>query len=445
MKKTLFSILFIISLFFIRTAYADKIAIIGGGASGLVTAWLLEQDHDVTLYEAQDKLGGHADSVTVNVDGESVVVEAATEFFNDPFYPHFMKLLRYFHIPLNKFTLTNTFYKTDGSDVFMLPPFHDGQIEWKSLTPSNLSRSLQLKTVVDNARTLIKSGDTAISVRDFVNTLNVSKEFKETYLYPLLASAWGVSLDDIQEFSALNSLKYLVDGGDIPNYKWYEVVGGLKIYIDAVKNSLQKTEIKLNARVTQLGQNNGHYTVLASDGSLREYDHIVFAIPMDVASALLSNLPNENELATTLGKVKYYDTKIAIHSDRRFMPPDQADWRVANIRYDGTHSELSVYKSWRSKTPIFKSWITYDVRAPKDPGDPLPSNLYALISYRHPFIDYKYFEAQKMTQQMQGNNNIWFAGLWTNHGDIHESAIISAMTIAEHLAPRSERLVVLEN
>lgn len=444
MKKVL-SLIFFFSLFFLETAYADKIAIIGGGASGLVTAWLLEQNHDVTLYEAQDHLGGHANSIDVNVDSSPVVIEAGAEFFNETFYPHFLKLLRHFNLPLKSFTLVTTFYRTDGSEQIILPPYHDGKVEWQSLTPSNLYKSAQLKMIIEYGRKIITDHNTDPTLQAFVDTISVSKNFKTTFLYPLLASAWGVTPDEIQDFSAYNTLKYIVEGNDNKNYQWYEVTGGLKKYIEAVRDSLQKTDVRLNARVTQIVNANGHYTLSAADGSVRDYDQIVFATDANVTSALLSTLPDEAQLSAELAKVHYYDTKIAIHSDPRFMPANKADWRTVNIRYDGIHAATTMYKDWKSKTPIFKSWLTYDVRSPNDKGSPLPSPLYALIDYKHPTTDSRYFHAQSVVEKAQGLNHLWFAGMWTYDNDSHESAIISAIKVAQHLAPESERLKILQD
>ncbi|VVC76611.1 hypothetical protein AQUSIP_19340 [Aquicella siphonis] len=442
--KKLFTILILSCIFTVKTSYADKIAVIGGGASGLVAAWLLEQKHDVTVYEAQDRLGGHANSIEVMVDGAPVVVEAGAEFFNEAFYPNFMKLLRYLDIPLKSFTLVSTFYKTNGSDQIILPPYHDGKVEWGSLTPANLYRSLQLKTVIDNGRKLIKKHDTVTTLHAFVDGLSVSKSFKVEFLYPLLAAAWGVTPEDVQDYSAYNALKYLIEGYDTEKYRWYEVTGGLKKYIESVRDSLRHTEIRLNSRVKEVGKMNTRYTVMTEQGDVKEYDHLVFATDASVASHILGTLNETADLAQLLGKIRYIDTKIAIHGDARFMPPKKDDWRVANVRFNGSKSALTMYKAWKSKTPIFKSWVTYDVRSPKDTGSPVPDKLYALINYRHPVTDYNFFMVQDEIRKLQGNNNIWFVGMWTYDNDSHESAIASAVRVAQHLAPDSERLKVFQ-
>ncbi|MFZ2314785.1 MAG: FAD-dependent oxidoreductase [Gammaproteobacteria bacterium] len=435
------------SLLFLQTAHADKIAIIGGGASGLVSAWLLEQRHDVTIYEANDCLGGHANTIEVKTDQDStpIAIDAGAEFFNEPHYPHFFKLLKHFNIPLKSFTLVTTLYRTDKSDVIILPPYHDKKVEWKSLTPVNLDRSIKFKIVVDNGLALIKKHDTTTNLQTFIDSLCwLTPAFKADIFYPLAAAAWGISPNEAPDLAAYNALRYIVDNYNIKNYTWYEVTGGLKVYIDAVANSLQSTQVKLNARVSTISKNNGRYVITASDGSQAEYDQLIFATDASVASQILGTLADTAALSQALGKVNYYDTKIAIHGDVRFMPPNKNDWRVVNIRYNGKYSAITFYKAWKSKAPIFKSWLTYDVRSPKDAGPALPSPLYSLLTYRHPKTDRAYFEAQKTIVENQGKQNIWFAGMWTTDNDSHESAISSAVSVAKQLAPGTDRLKVLE-
>lgn len=123
------------------------------------------------------------------------------------------------------------------------------------------------------------------------------------------------------------------------------------------------------------------------------------------------------------------------------MPPDLDDWSVVNVRYDGTLSATTVHKEWLSPTaPLFKSWITYDVRAPSDKGNPMPSPLYALAHYDHAINDADYFDVQQKLARVQGHYNLWFVGNYTYDNDSHESAILSAVTVAKYLAPFSKRL-----
>ena len=114
------------------------------------------------------------------------------------------------------------------------------------------------------------------------------------------------------------------------------------------------------------------------------------------------------------------------------MPPRVEHWSVVNIRYDGCHSQNTVWRRWKSRKPIFKSWITYEEKP--------PNPLYATATYAHPKVNAHYFRAQAGLAEMQGENGLWLAGMYTNDIDCHESAIVSALRVAEALAPESARL-----
>jgi len=115
-----------------------RIGIIGGGGGGLSTAWLLNDHHQVTLFEKETRLGGHADTVYVDVDGTPVGIDAGFEFFSEAMFPTFVKLLKILEVPLRAFEMTVSFYPTDHSRLTYLPPMRDGKLIWRSLTPQHL-------------------------------------------------------------------------------------------------------------------------------------------------------------------------------------------------------------------------------------------------------------------------------------------------------------------
>lgn len=421
-----------------------QVGIIGGGGSGLTTAWLLDQDCEVTLFEKADRLGGRANTIDVQIEGRTTPIEAGFEFISEGQFPYFCRLLNQLQIPLNRFTLTTTFYNTDGSEVLILPPFHDGMIEWESLTPHDVFEMIQINSLLNDAKRLIETVDSGITFEDFVESLSLTSNFKEELLYPFIAAGWGVTKEDIKEFVAYDALKYVVKGKEEEDYKWVEVKGGTKKYIQALVSQLQHTKIKLETRIAKILYEDGRYIVVEENGDVSYFDHLVIATNAKQASSLLDGITFAYGIQSILKNIEYFKITIAIHGDIRFMPPDHQDWTVVNIRYDGKNSAATVYKKWLSPTfPIFKSWITFDVRSPKDSGPPLPNPLYALVHYDHPKANLKYFQVQKAIEMIQGNHHLWFAGNYTHDNDSHESAIVSAINVVKKITPDSRRLASL--
>ena len=161
-------------------------------------------------------------------------------------------------------------------------------------------------------------------------------------------------------------------------------------------------------------------------GIRSSFDQVVLATNARQALGLLETLPELEQTCDQLARFEYFDTTIAIHGDRRLMPRDESAWSIVNARSDGEHSSLSIWNPDRA-LPIFKSWVTYDER--------MPEPLYALVTYQHGKITPAYFDAQRRLSALKGSHGIWLAGLYTDDADSHESAVRSAVTVAEALAP----------
>jgi len=438
--KRRFWIFFSLHLFFfLPLQCGGRVGVIGGGGAGLTTAWLIDEKYDVTLFEVRDRLGGHANTIDVQVEGETVPIEAGFEFISKKQFPHFFRLLNHLGVSLNAFPLISTFYHTNGWDTVILPPIHNGRIEWESFHPSDIFDMVQFKEVVEKGARLIDIGDVGITLGDFIENLDLCTDFKENFFYPFLAAGWGVKTEEIKRFAAYNALKYAVLGEREENFEWYEVVGGTQKYIQALAAQLKNTDVRLSSLIQRVTYDGEVYTVFEEDGSFHQFDHLVIATNAEEAAKLLEKIPEAMDIRTMLGKIRYFDTVIAIHGDERFMPPDRDDWRVVNIRFDGKQSANTIYKKWLSNSPVFKSWITYDVEIPGE-KNPSPSHLYALAVYKHPIADLTYYHVQNALAMVQGNRNLWFAGNYTHDNDSHESAIVSAVKIGERLAPSSSRL-----
>ncbi len=429
--------------------YGEKprVAVIGGGGSGLTTAWLLDKEYDVTLYESNYRLGGHANTVEIDIEGTKRPIEAGFEFISQTYYPYFYNLLHnILKVPLHEYTLTTTFYRTDDNTRLILPPIHDGKIEWRSFTPFDVATMIELKLFIEQGKHIAELQDESITLQQFADSLWITNSFKEDLLYPLLASSWGVSKDEIKQFSAYAALKYLSEAEHIKNYQWIEIAGGTQKYIQALANRLENTKVMLSTNITNIGYDSGIYTIDEENGNTSQFEYLVIATNAKQAETLLKNIPEAEDIRSILSNIKFFKTTIAIHGDTRFMPPETANWRVVNIRYDGTNAATTVHKEWLSpNTPLFKSWLTYDVRPENDQMGKTPSPLYALAEYDHLLMDLDYYRAQKAINMVQGNRNLWFAGNYMDGTDSHESALRAAVRVASKLAPDSDNLRMLTN
>lgn len=410
------------------------IGIIGAGAAGLTAAWLLNDNHNVTVFEKENRLGGHAHTVEVERDGEVVSVESGFEFFAAGMWPVFSSLLKALSAPIHKYQATVTLYTTGNSRVYTMPMIRNNRLNWSTFKPHNLSTMMRLQRVLRRARPIIETGDKSITLEQFIEKLNVSRSFKEDFFYPLMLAGWCMEMEEFKQFSAYNVLKYVVlrEAGRFSQFYSTEIIGGNRAYINALVKASPRVTIRLSAKIRQISRPAGRYIIEDADGAVHEFDHLIIATNARQACDLITSLEATEAARRELSKVEYTETSIAVHGDRRFMPASERHWSTLNARFDSAHSSNTVWKRWKSKTPIFKSWVTFDAR--------LPEPLYSLATYYHPKVNLKYFEAQQALSGLQGHNNLWFAGLHTHDVDSHESAVVSAVKIARRLDPLSLNL-----
>ncbi len=415
-----------------------KIGIIGSGGSGLTAAWLLQGHHEVTLFEKEDRLGGHADTVEVEQDGEVFPIDAGFEFFYDEMFTRFNRLLFLIGVPVHKFPASVTLYDTNHRRITLLPPFNRSRIVWSAYNPRAIGELLKFQRVISRSIPLIDKGDPFITVEEYFKTLNLSEDFQNNFLYPFLLAEWCVELEEFKTFSAYNAFKYVVTSRPrnlLGIVYASEVAGGTRAYVNAMRAQLTQTRILMSSNITHLSHTNDKFTVHDANSGSHTFDHLIIATSAAQASSFLQPFTWAEKRHAELDRIRYFKTTIAVHSDPRFMPANPDHWSVVNTRYETTHSSNTFYKKWRSKRPIFRSWVTFDQE--------MPISLYHIRTYDHLKITLDHFQAQRNLIQQQGQNNLWLAGLYMHDIDCHESAIMSAVNVALKLDPQSDNLRLL--
>lgn len=416
-----------------------KVGIIGGGAAGLTTAWLLDQEGEVILFEQQNRLGGHAHTVIVVQDGATIPIEIGFEFFNAWLFPKFNHLLKILKVPVASFPLTYCFYTHEN--MLTLSSLYPSKMFKQLLHPSILLTLSQFNYVLQRGRKFIKSADYKVSIEQFVDSLFLTEAFKNNFLYPFLTAGWGCRINEFKLFSAYDVLSWITQKAvTIKPQEWYEIVGGISVYIDALVAQLENTVIRQDSGIEAVLYEQNKYIIIEKNGRKTDVDHLIIATNPQQAAEFLKNVTAAQDVYKKLLYFESFPATVAVHGDRRFMPKKMSDWSVANVRYDGVQSALTVYKPWKSQggTPIFRSWLPNDENM-------LPDPLYALEHFNHQKVMPCYFEAQHYLKSVQGTNNLWLAGCYMDNLDSHESAIASALPIAEKLASHSKRLMHLKN
>lgn len=414
-----------------------RIGIIGGGGAGLTTAWLLDETHDVTLFEQDDRLGGHAHTIEVDADGQLLAVDAGFQFFaRSDAYRAFGRLLDELGVARADYPATLTLYDSRQQRALVMPPFRRGRPASAALRPRSLRDLVRFRLFLARIPAFLARHDTTITIAEYLEGERLPRRFVNEVLLPLLLAFWCVEPEEFTGFAAYNVLYYL--GANVPRGlsapTQSAIPGGLTVYVDALARGVERGRILVGTGVATLSRDAGEWVVVDAGGARHRFDHVVVATNARQALQLIESNPDHGAVAEQLARFEYFDTTIAIHGDRRLMPRYPSEWSVVNARWDGVHSQLSAWDPERA-LPVFKSWVTFD--------SALPEPLYALVTYAHGKITPTYFDAQAKLRRLQGSGGLWLAGLYTGDADSHESAIQSAIRVAQRIAPDASRLARL--
>ena len=417
-----------------------RIAIIGGGISGLGAAWLLREQADVTLFEADGRFGGHSHTVRVMEKNREIPIDTGFMVFNRPNYP----LLGAFfdHLGVSTYPTRMSFsVSLDGGAV----EYAGGGITDLFAQRQNLVRPAFWRMIRDILRfnrlahhllSGREEGEPAGTLGALLDRHGFSEYFRQWYLYPMAAAIWSCPRDQMGEFPASSFLRFfsnhgLVQLSDRP--RWETVVGGASTYVERLTRDLGASAICARP-VTLVRREANGASVVTRDGETRVFDDVVFACHADQAVRILRN-PTAAE-QNVLSAVRYQKNQVFLHTDETLMPTRRSLWSSWNyIGRDVAQEYAAVSVTyWMNSLQRLDSRQNYFVSL-NPPTAPRDNAVIAEMSYDHPVFDTPALEAQTRLTSIQGKDRLWFCGAWTGYG-FHEDGIRSGYTVARAMGAR---------
>lgn len=403
-----------------------RIAIVGAGVSGLTAAYLLHPFHEVTLYEAQGRLGGHAHTVRVEVDEHTYDVDTGFLVYNDRTYPLFIRLLDKLGVATKESEMS--FSYTDSVTG----------LEWKGSTLNSIfaqRRNLvhprflrMLWHILTFNRSLRRMLDdelsSTISIGDLLRQRSWGREFRDWYLVPMGAAIWSASPENFLEMPARSFAEFFQRHGllSVRNRpQWRTIEGGSRTYVEAIESRLRAHgKVALASPVTSLRRVNDGVEVLTDEG--REvYDHVIVACHSDDALSLLADATSDE--ARILGAIRYQPNEVTLHWDTSLLPRARLAWAAWNFRRTGRTSALA--------TLTYNVSALQSIDAPREflvtlNGDDEidEAKVIARFRYEHPVLDGTTVAAQRERALLQGER-LSFCGAYLGYG-FHEDGVRSA-------------------
>lgn len=415
----------------------ERIAIVGSGISGLTCAHVLGPHHDVVLYEAAPRLGGHANTVEVD-DPTAGTVRVDTGFIvhNDRNYPNLVALFEELGVPT-----VDTEMSFGVTDRDPDSPTHG--FTYRATNPNtlfadrrNLLRPAMWRMLRDitrfyrEARAFLDDGDDETSLDEFLATRGFGRELVELHLLPMGASVWSADPARFGGFPARTLFRFLdnhglLSVGDRP--QWRTIPGGSRVYVDAIAARFDG-EVRLSSPVASVRRTADGVDVTAL-GATERFDRVVLAVHSDQALRMLADpTPVEQKV---LGAVGYQPNRATLHTDTDLLSPNRRAWsawnydrhgddqRTATLTYDMT--ELQHLPGERRHLVSLNSADRID-----------PERVLVSHDYAHPVFDGDAIDAQRRFDEVDGVDRIHFCGAWWGYG-FHEDGMVSGLRVCHRI------------
>jgi len=425
-----------------------KIAIIGAGISGLVTAYRLQRDHEITLFEAGSYLGGHTNTIDVPAEGQHFAIDTGFIVFNDRTYPNFIALLDELNVASKPTTMSFSVrceasgWEYRGADL-------NGFFAQRSnlINPRFYRFLLELLRFNKKAKTLLTGDDGTLTVGEFFQRESFSKDFIERYFLPMGSAVWSCPRGVFEEFPIQFVIEFYQHHGllsvkDRP--QWRVVEGGSKSYVKAIASKLNansQTNIHLNSPIQQVTRREDHVEVVpgGTNSVPQTFDHVVFACHSDQALRILGDQATapEREL---LGAFPYEKNIATLHTDISVLPRQRRAWGCWNYhspREDSGKASVTYNMNMLQGLAAKETYcVTLNGEAAIE-----PSKIIRTIHYEHPIFTVERSAAQLRHAELLGSNRSSFCGAYWGNG-FHEDGVNSAIAVVEKLTRNSKCTVV---
>jgi len=414
----------------------QKIAIIGSGISGLGSAYLLAQHHDITLFEKNNYLGGHSRTVDIKTPEGTIPVDSGFIVFNYQSYPLLASLFSELKVPVVK------------SEMSFGASIDKGWLEYGSHPLSslfaqkrNFLRPQYWRMLADILRFNRQAhhylnSDPSLTMGACLEQLKMGRWFREYYLLAMGAAIWSTPLNKMLTFPAATFIRFFNNHGllsvtDQP--QWYTVKGGSREYVKRITASFED-RVRLNCGITKVVRDPTGVVLHDVHGHSERFDAVVFACHANQALAMIAN-PRLAE-RTVLGNVSYQSNRVVMHSDISFMPKRRKAWSswvyLSKQRKTG-NAEVSLSYWMNNLQPLLtKKPIIVTLNPTREPSKHL---IYDDYYFEHPVFDQAAIKAQGSIDTIQGQERLWFCGAYQRYG-FHEDGLLSAVNMASKMGVR---------
>jgi uncharacterized protein len=405
-----------------------KIAVIGSGVSGMVAARLLADGNELHVFEAGNYVGGHTNTVSVELAGQSYALDTGFMVFNDRTYPNFLRMLELLQVPWRNSDMSFS-VRCEPTGLEYCGSSLGGLFAQRR----NLLRPAFWRMIRDvlrfnrEAPGLLEHEDEGITLDDYLGKRRYSRGFIEHYLAPMGASIWSAPPGQFLRFPARYTVGFFRNHGLLDlrgRPQWKTVAGGAVRYAEALTRPFAD-RIRLCTPVERVVRRPEHVEVTPRGGPAEQFDALVMAAHADESLAMLADpSPQERDI---LSAFPYQANEIVLHTDASLMPRSRRAWASWNafVSADPDRPVTLTYHLGRlqghqSAEPLLETL---------NPAVPVnPDRVLRRMTYHHPVYRSRSIEAQRRYDEINGQRRTYFCGAYWGYG-FHEDGVRSALAV----------------
>jgi predicted NAD/FAD-binding protein len=418
-----------------------KIAIIGAGISGLTAAYRLHRDHDITIFEASDYVGGHTNTVDIEVKGERHAIDTGFIVFNLRNYPNFVALLDELGVQSNPTTMGFS-VRDDQTGL----EYSGESIRGLFAQRRNLFRPSFHRLIRDilkffrEAPDLLPTLDARMTVSEFFAKYRYSNQFVEQYLLPMGSAIWSCPRDAFRDFPMRFMLEFYQNHGllSLSNRPvWRVVDGGSRTYVHAIIAGF-RDRLRLQTPVLSVHRSEDAVDIRTATYGSEHFDHVIFACHSDQALRILGSDATTAE-QQILGSFPYEKNLAVLHTDSTVLPKRKRAWASWNYRIPHKKMESATVTYLMNMLQGLKSRHAFCVTL-NDEANIEPSKILRRFEYHHPRFTTAKTEAAARHVELLNTNRSSFCGAYWGNG-FHEDGVNSALAVVAALRKPRDPLV----
>ncbi|MGQ0829638.1 MAG: NAD(P)/FAD-dependent oxidoreductase [Bacteroidota bacterium] len=413
----------------------QQLAIIGTGIAGMGCAHLLQKKYDLTLFEQNNYIGGHTNTITVEENGQPVYMDTGFMVFNFETYPHLCKLFNEIKAPIKKTNMSFSVQHLPSGLEYCGSGLNGLFAQRKNIININYIKMLMDISRFNKISVQILDDPRFedYSLSEFIKEFKFSEQMLWKYLIPMSSAVWSTPMEKMLDFPVVTLIRFFKNHGFLglnTQHQWYTLENGSQSYRKILIEPF-KDKIHISTPVIKVKKQKDKAVVILNDNSSLEFDKIIFASHADQTLKILDDpTADENRL---LAPFKYEKNKIIVHTDETVMPTVRNTWSSWNYRIEEHSGKLiptTIY--WMNCLQGVSQKKNYFVSVNAISGSIAKSKIIKEIDYEHPLFDIATVKAQSELHKLNQTGPLYYCGSYFKYG-FHEDAYKSAVDLCATL------------